>query len=81
MGIDDRTTHLHDGRFLPGVNCCAARLWLSTRDRTPLNGLRLLEIMIWLRGGKKCVLLGIKEKLALYPYTVRIRGREKLGRC
>ncbi len=38
MGIDDRTTHLHDGRFLPGANCSASKLWLATRDRTPLNG-------------------------------------------
>jgi hypothetical protein len=38
MGIDDRTTHLHDGRFLPGANCSAAKLWLAARERTPLNG-------------------------------------------
>jgi hypothetical protein len=38
MGIDDRTSHLHDGRFLPGANCSAAKLWLAARDRTPLNG-------------------------------------------
>jgi hypothetical protein len=38
MGIDDRTTHLHDGRFLPGANCSAAKLWLAARERTPLTG-------------------------------------------
>jgi hypothetical protein len=38
MGIDDRKTHLHDGRFLPGANCSAAKLWLVARERTPLHG-------------------------------------------
>jgi hypothetical protein len=38
MGIDDRTSHLHNGRFLPGANCSAARLWLAARDRIPLYG-------------------------------------------
>jgi hypothetical protein len=38
MGIDDRTTHLHDGRFLPGANCSASKLWLAARERIPLHG-------------------------------------------
>jgi hypothetical protein len=42
MSIDDRTTHLHDGRFLPGANCSAAKLWLAARDRMPLNRARPL---------------------------------------
>ncbi len=38
MGLDDRTSILHDGRFLPGANCSAAKLWLAARNRTPLHG-------------------------------------------
>ncbi len=38
MGLDDRTTILHDGRFLPGANCSAAKLWLAARSRIPLHG-------------------------------------------
>jgi hypothetical protein len=38
MGLDDRTTNLHDGRFLPGANCSAAKLWLAARSRIPLHG-------------------------------------------
>jgi hypothetical protein len=38
MGLDDRTTNLHDGRFLPGANCSAAKLWLAARARIPLHG-------------------------------------------
>jgi hypothetical protein len=38
MGLDDRTNVLHDGRFLPGANCSAAKLWLAARERTPLHG-------------------------------------------
>jgi hypothetical protein len=38
MGLDDRTTILHDGRFLPGANCSAAKLWLAARNRIPLHG-------------------------------------------
>lgn len=35
MGLDDRTNTLHDGRFLPGANCSAAKLWLAARSRIP----------------------------------------------
>ncbi len=38
MGLDDRTSILHDGRFLPGANCSAAKLWLAARNRIPLHG-------------------------------------------
>jgi hypothetical protein len=38
MGLDDRTNVLHDGRFLPGANCSAVKLWLAARERTPLHG-------------------------------------------
>ena len=38
MGIDDRTTNLHDGRFLPGANCSSAKLWLAARSWIPLHG-------------------------------------------
>jgi hypothetical protein len=38
MGLDDRTNVLHDGRFLPGANCSAVKLWLAARARTPLHG-------------------------------------------
>ncbi len=38
IGLDDRTTNLHDGRFLPGANCSAAKLWLAARSRIPLHG-------------------------------------------
>jgi hypothetical protein len=38
MGLDDRTNVLHDGRFLPGANCSAAKLWLAARARIPLHG-------------------------------------------
>jgi hypothetical protein len=38
MGLDDRTTNLHDGRFLPGANCSAAKLWLAAISRIPLHG-------------------------------------------
>jgi hypothetical protein len=38
MGLDDRTNNLHDGRFLPGENCSAAKLWLAARSRIPLHG-------------------------------------------
>jgi hypothetical protein len=38
MGLDDRTSILHDSRFLPGANCSAAKLWLAARNRTPLHG-------------------------------------------
>jgi hypothetical protein len=42
MGLDDRTNNLHDGRFLPGANCSAAKLWLAARSRIPLHGAPLL---------------------------------------
>ncbi len=32
MGIDDRTTHLHDGRFLPGANCSASSVPIVGRS-------------------------------------------------
>jgi hypothetical protein len=38
MGLDERTTNLHDSRFLPGANCSAAKLWLAARSRIPLHG-------------------------------------------
>jgi hypothetical protein len=38
MGLDDRTSILHNGRFLPGANCSTAKLWLAARNRTPLHG-------------------------------------------
>jgi hypothetical protein len=38
MGLDDRTNVLHNGRFLPGANCSAAKLWLAARSRIPLHG-------------------------------------------
>ena len=38
MGLDDRTSTLHDGRFLPGANCSAVKLWLAARNRIPLHG-------------------------------------------
>jgi hypothetical protein len=42
IGLDDRTSILHDGRFLPGANCSAAKLWLVARNRIPLHGAPLL---------------------------------------
>ncbi len=33
-----RSQNLHDGRFLPGANCSAIKLWLAARDRIPLHG-------------------------------------------
>jgi hypothetical protein len=47
VGIDDRTSILHDGRFLPGPNCSAARLWLANRNRTLLHGAPPLGNMTW----------------------------------
>jgi hypothetical protein len=47
VGIDDRTSVLHDGRFLPGPNCSAARLWLANRNRTLLHGAPPLGNMTW----------------------------------
>jgi hypothetical protein len=38
LGLDDRTNVLHDGRFLPGANCSASKLWLAARSRIPLHG-------------------------------------------
>ncbi len=38
MGLDDRTNVLHNGRFLPGANCSATKLWLAARSRIPLHG-------------------------------------------
>jgi hypothetical protein len=47
MGLDDRTNVLHDGRFLPGANCSAAKLWLAARERTPLHGAPPRATMTW----------------------------------
>ena len=38
MGLDDRSSILHDGRFLPGANCSSSKLWLAARSRIPLHG-------------------------------------------
>jgi hypothetical protein len=37
-GIDDRWATLHEGRFLPGAGCSAAKLWLKAREVIGLNG-------------------------------------------
>jgi hypothetical protein len=37
-GADDRWKILHEGRFLPGAGCSAAKLWLSARSSLGLTG-------------------------------------------
>jgi hypothetical protein len=37
-GDDDRTSVLHQGRFLPGACCPATRLWLNARQHLGLTG-------------------------------------------
>ena len=37
-GVDDRWSVLHEGRFLPGAGCSAAKLWLKARDVIGLTG-------------------------------------------
>ncbi len=37
-GMDDRWTVLHQGRFLGGAGCSAAKLWLSARSIQGLYG-------------------------------------------
>ena len=37
-GLDDRWSTLHEGRFLPGAGCSAAKLWLKARDLLGLAG-------------------------------------------
>lgn len=37
-GQDDRWSRLHEGRFLPGAGCSAAKLWLRARDIIGLSG-------------------------------------------
>jgi hypothetical protein len=37
-GIDDRWSNLHEGRFLPGAGCSAAKLWLTARSYLGLSG-------------------------------------------
>jgi hypothetical protein len=37
-GFDDRWATLHEGRFLPGAGCSAAKLWLKARKVISLNG-------------------------------------------
>ncbi len=36
--LDKRSQNLHDGRFLPGANCSAIKLWLAARERIRLHG-------------------------------------------
>jgi hypothetical protein len=37
-GADDRWKILHEGRFLPGAGCSAAKLWLTARSSLGLTG-------------------------------------------
>jgi hypothetical protein len=38
-GKDNRCSILHQGRFLPGAACSAAKLWLAAREQIGLTGL------------------------------------------
>ena len=38
-GRDNRWSHLHMGRFLPGAGCSATRLWLMAREQLGTKGL------------------------------------------
>jgi hypothetical protein len=38
QGTDDRWSVLHEGRFLPGAGCSAAKLWLRAREVIGLTG-------------------------------------------
>ncbi len=37
-GPDNRWSHLHEGRFLPGAGCSAAKIWLRAREILGLTG-------------------------------------------
>jgi hypothetical protein len=37
-GVDNRWSSLHEGRFLAGAGCSAAKLWLRAREVVGLNG-------------------------------------------
>ncbi len=47
-GPDNRWTILHEGRFLPGAGCSAAKLWLRAREVLGLTGAPPWVTMIWL---------------------------------